>query len=158
MVILRLTKKLLRLVGEPTIPVETSTTRLGDWTGNLFYVGRQRYVLLICEHSRLPVLMPGRDLRRLPQNFPGALSEVLFGLGVPSGAVCLEVEAASSAVLAPTNNRSLLGTLNDFSYMVSYRLARQETDLVQEALWLSGTPVRPLGPDRPRDIVHRLLG
>jgi hypothetical protein len=157
-VILHLTKKLMRLVGEPTIPVEPSTTRLGDWTGNLFYVGRRRYVLLISQHSRLPVLMPGRDLRRLPQNFSGALSEVLFGLGVPAEAVSLEVEAASSAVLAPTNNRSLLGTLNDFSYMVSDMLARPDTDLVQAALWLSGTPVRPLGPDRPRDIVHRVFG
>jgi hypothetical protein len=158
MVILRLTHKLLRLVGAPTIASQPSTTILGDWTGGIFHVGHQRYVLLVSEHSRLPVLMPGRDLRNLPRNFPGALAEVLFGLRVPTTAIEREVEASSLATITTTNNRSLLGTINDFSFLVSHQLREHpETDLVDAALWLSRTPVGPLRHERPRDVACRLL-
>jgi len=159
MVILHLTQKLLHLVGSPTTPTSTSTTLLGDWTGTLLHVGHRRYVLLVSEHSRLPVLMPGRDLRSLPENFPRALAEVLLGIGLPMAAVEQEVEAASSVALATTNNRSLLGTLNDFSFLLSERLlGHPDAHLVDAALWLSETPVGPLAYERPRDLVHRLLG
>jgi hypothetical protein len=159
MVILRLTQRLLRLVGAPTIASQPSTTTLGDWTGGILYVGHQRYVLLVSEHGRLPVLMPGRDLRNLPRNFPGALAEVLFALRVPPAAIEREAEASSSATIATTNNRSLLGTINDFSFLVSHHLREHpETDLVDAALWLSRTPVGPLRHEQPRDVACRLLG
>jgi hypothetical protein len=144
MVIPRLTQKLLRLVGAPTIASEASTTILGDWTGGIFYVGHHRYVLLVSEHGRLPVLMPGRDLRNLPRNFPGAIER--------------EVEASSLATITTTNNRSLLGTINDFSFLVSHQLREHpETDLADAALWLSRTPVGPLRHEQPRDVACRLL-
>ncbi len=158
MVILRLTQKLLRLVGTPAAPTESSSTILGDWTGGVFYVGHQRYVLLISEHSRLPVLMPGRDLKNLARNFPGALAEVLLAIGIPVAACEQEVEAVSQSVITTTNSRSLLGTINDFTFMVSHRLRdHPEMDLTEAALWLSQTPVGPLGYEHPDDVARRLL-
>ena len=88
MIILRLTRKLLGRVGRPTAVAAPSTTVLGDWFAQLVFVGHQRYVLLVSEHSRLPVIMPGRDLKNLARNFPGALAEVLqalFGIVLPLG-------------------------------------------------------------------------
>lgn len=158
MVVLRLTQKLLRLVGTPTTVATPSTTILGDWTGNIFYVGRKRYVLLISEHSRLPVLMPGRDLKNLGCNFPGALAEVLLALDIPLAAIEREVDAAIECVIATTNSRSLLGTINDYTFMVSFRLRdHPEMDLAQAALFLSDTPVGPLGYDRPGRVARRML-
>jgi len=158
-VTLRLTQKLLRLVGTPALETEPSTTILGDWTGNLFYVGRARYVLLVSEHARLPVLVPGRDLKNLGRNFPGALAAVLLALGVPASTVEREAEASANALMATTNNRSLLGTISDFSFLVSHRLReRPDVDLTQAALWLSRTPVGPLSYERPRDVARQLLG
>jgi hypothetical protein len=61
-VILRLTRKLLNRVGPPTAVTKPSTTVLGDWFAQPVFVGRKRYVPLVSEHSRLSVLMPGRDL------------------------------------------------------------------------------------------------
>ena len=159
MITLRLTRKLLDHVGSPTAATTPSTTLLGDWYAQLVFVGHQRYVLLVGEHSRLPVIMPGRDLKNLARNFPGALAEVLQALGVPRPVMEREVEASSEAVIAVTNSRSLLGTLNDFSQTLRYRLSGEpDAALVEVALWLSRTPVGPLGYDRPNRVTRRLLG
>ena len=159
MVILRLTRKLLSRVGPPPAVAGPSTTVLGDWFAHLVFVGHQRYVLLVSEHARLPVIVPGRDLKNLARNFPGALAPVLHALGVPGAAAEREVEATREAAIAPTNNRSLLGTLNDFSQALRYRLWDEaDADLVEVALWLSRTPVGPLGYDAPDRVTRRLLG
>ena len=115
--------------------------------------------MCIRDSSRLPVLMPARDLRNLARNFPEALAQVLHALGVPPAAVQKEVEATHEAVVAVTNNRSLLGTLNDFSHLVSYQM-RHDPDgsLLDAALWLSRTPVAPLGSRMPDQVTRHLLG
>ena len=158
MVALRCTARLLARVGPPQEVAEPATTILGDWYASPLNIGHQRYVLLISEHSRLPVLMAGRDLRHLAENFPDALAAVLWGLGIHAAAIQREVEATREAVIATTNSRSHLGTLNDFSFMLSWQLPdRADLDLVQAALELSHTPVGPLRPLSFPDKVTRQL-
>ena len=130
-----------------------TTTILGDWYAAPLSIGHQRFILLISERSRLPVIMAARDVKHLAANFPAALAHVLIGLGIAPAVVEREVAATREAVIAKTDNRSLLGTLNDFSFMLQWQLSgRPPVDLVQAALELSHTPVRPLGrlgfPDR----------
>jgi hypothetical protein len=59
---------------------------------------------------------------------------------------------------AQTDNRSLPGTLNDFCFMLKWP-SRDEpaADLVQAALDLSRTSVRPLGPGFPDMVTRSLL-
>ena len=38
-----------------------STTRLGDWYGNILRIGRRQQLLFISERSRLPVVIPIRE-------------------------------------------------------------------------------------------------
>ena len=123
MVAIRCTKKLLAHVGPPQEVSEPATTILGDWYGQPLAIGHQRLALLISEYSRLPVLMAGRDLKHLAANFPDALAAVLWGLGIDAEAIQGEVAATRAAVIARTNSRSHLGTLNDFS---SGRTARPD--------------------------------
>src|ERR1019366_535779 len=99
MVAIRCTKKLLARVGPPREVSEPATTILGDWYACPLAVGHQRYVLLISERSRLPVLLAGRDLKHLAGNFPDALAPVLWGLGIDAAAVQREVEATREAVI-----------------------------------------------------------
>jgi hypothetical protein len=158
MVALRCTKKLLARVGPPQEATEPTTTILGDWYACPLNVGHQRFVLLISEHSRLPVLMAGRDLKHLTDNFPDALAAVLWGLGISAAVIQREVEATREAVIAKTNSRSHLGTLTDFSFMLKWWMqGRHDIDLVEEALRLSRTPVRPLGPGFPDKATRQLL-
>lgn len=158
MFVLRCTRKLLDRIGPSNAVAEPSTTILGDWFAQPFSVGRRRFILLACGRSRQAVLMPGRDVRHLAQNFPGALAEVLVRLGASAPAVRRETGEMRECVIAATNNRSLLGTLNDFSFLLKWRLEDEpDGDLVDAALWLSGTPMGPLGRETPGEITLRLL-
>ena len=142
MVAIRCTKKLLARVGSPQEFTEPSTPVLGDWYAAPLGVNRQRYVLLISERSRLPVLMAGRDLKHLTDNFPDALAAVLWGLGISAAVIQREVEASRKAVFAKTNSRSHLGTLNDFTNLLRWQLQGQTNpDLVQAAVELAHAPV-----------------
>jgi hypothetical protein len=62
-------------------------------------------------------------------------------------------------VTFPTNNRSLLGTLNDFSNTLWYHVQRHPQEgLVDLALFLAHTPVQPLRPEHwPDKVTRRLL-
>jgi hypothetical protein len=158
MVALRCTAKLLARVGAPHEVSEPATNALGDWYACPLALGHQRFVLLISEHSRLPVLMAGRDLKHLADNFPDALVKILWGLGIPAAAIQHELEASRGALIAKTNSRSHLGTLNDFADMLRWQLHGQEDlDLVQVAIGLAHTPVRPLRPLGFPDKVTRQL-
>jgi len=79
-------------------------------------------------------------------------------LEVPPSAISREVEQSSEAVIAKPTNRSLLGTLNDYSNMLGYWMQdRDEVDLVEMALRLAQSPVQPLRPSHFPDQVTRML-
>jgi hypothetical protein len=83
MVVLRCTQKLLaRLKQTDTLPVVESTTRLGDWYGNILRIGRRQHLLFISERSRLPVVLPITESKRLSTVFPDAVRERLAIVGV----------------------------------------------------------------------------
>ena len=86
MVVLRCTQKLLvRLKQVGDLPPVESTTRLGDWYGNILRIGRRQHVLFISERSRLPVVFPIGEAKRLGTVFPDAVCERLAIVGPPPG-------------------------------------------------------------------------
>ncbi|MCL5291466.1 MAG: hypothetical protein M1548_02925 [Actinobacteria bacterium] len=97
-------------------------------------------------------------MKHLADNFPEALSQVLLGLGISPLVFKREVKETREAVIAATNNRSLLGTLNEFAFMMRFRLEdNPNANLVDIALWLSDTIVGPLGLEAPGEATKRLL-
>ena len=71
MVVLRCTQKLLgRLKQVGDMPSVESSTRLGDWYGNILRIGRRQYLLFISQRSRLPIVIPIGDAKRLHTVFP----------------------------------------------------------------------------------------
>ena len=86
MVVLRCTQKLLaRLKQVDDLPPIESTTRLGDWYGNIVGLGRRQTLMFISERSRLPVLIPIREARRLDSVFPDAACRMMSAVGVSAG-------------------------------------------------------------------------
>jgi hypothetical protein len=78
MLVLRCTQKLLaRLKQAENLPAVESTTRLGIWYGNILQLGRRQHLLFISERSRLAVVIPIREDKRLAEVFPDAVCEVL---------------------------------------------------------------------------------
>ena len=161
MVVLRCSQKLLvrlKQVGDPA-PVE-STTRLGDWYGNILRIGRRQHLLFISERSRLPVVIPIREVKRLGTVFPDAVCERLSIVGVAAADIVDERMRMSELAFARTRNRSLLGTLNDFAFMAQQGNAnRAEPESREELMqFLSQTPILPLDGASPIELTRAAFG
>lgn len=155
MVILRCTQKLLaRLKQTDNLSGVESTTRLGDWYGNVLQLGRRQHLLFISEQSRLPVILPVREGRHLTSVFPDAVCEVLDLVGVPTADIADERARMSDVAFGRTRNRSLLGTMNDFAFMAQVGNARRpEPETRQDLMrFLARTPILPLKGARPIDL------
>jgi hypothetical protein len=134
MVVLRCTQKLLaRLKQTDTLPAVESTTRLGDWYGNILRIGRRQHLLFISERSRLPVVIPITESKRLRTVFPDAVCERLAIVGVTAEDIADERARMSEIAFGRTRNRSLLGTLNDFAFMAQSVDARRTESLPQSS-------------------------
>jgi hypothetical protein len=108
MVVLRCTQQLLRrLRATPPTDVPPSETKLGGWYGTAFQVKRRRLALFVSEHTRLPIVLDGADLKRLPIALAERLDRVLAALGVDERARAEQHTRLSDAVFAPTKSLEL---------------------------------------------------
>ncbi len=160
MVVLRCTQKLLarlKHVGE-TPPVE-STTRLGDWYGNILRIGHRQQLIFISERSRLPVVIPLRESKRLGTVFPDLVCAALSNVGVSVADIARERLQMSEMAFNPTRNRSLLGTLNDFAHMAKFTDgSRTEPQSPEELMrFLAQTPILPLNGANPIDLTRAMF-
>src|SRR5574338_1371565 len=161
MLVLRCTQKLLaRLKQAENLPAVESTTRLGDWYGNILQLGRRQHLLFISERSRLPVVIPIREGKRLAEVFPDAVCEVLGNVGVPAADIADERSRMSEIAFGRTRNRSLLGTLHDFAFRAQVGSARRPEPETPEELIrvLAQTPILPLNGASPIDLTRAAFG
>ena len=157
MVVLRCTQKLLlRLKQADDLPLVESTTRLGDWYGNILRIGRRQHLLFISERSRLPVVIPIREGKRLATVFPDAVCEVMGRVGVPVKDIATERSLMREIAFGRTRNRSLLGTLNDYTFMAQQGNAnRAEPESSEELIrFLAQTPILPLEGASPIELTR----
>ena len=59
------------MLPSPSAIVAVSDTALGDWYVNRLVVDRQPLLLLVSSSSLLPLLMPARGVRSLPERLAG---------------------------------------------------------------------------------------
>ena len=161
MLVLRCTQKLLaRLKQADNPPAVESTTRLGDWYGNILRLGRRQHLLFISERSRLPVVLPITESKRLGTVFPDAVCERLAIVGIAAADIADERMRMSELAFGRTRNRSLLGTLNDFAFMAQSGDARRTEPESPEELMqvLSQTPILPLDGASPIALTRAAFG
>ena len=160
MVVLRCTQKLLvRLKQVGDRPAAESTTRLGDWYGNVLRIGRRQQLLFISERSRLPVVLLITESKRLSTVFPDAVCERLAIVGVTAEDNADERARMLEIAFGRTRNRSLLGTLNDFAFMAQSGDARRtEPESPEELMrFLSQTPILPLDGASPIELTRAVF-
>lgn len=148
------TKKLLDRVKLPTNTTPSMpTTYLGNWYATALF-WKPQIALLINERTLLPVLMPLAPASELALRFPEHLASLLFAHGAPHALIERELSAMLDFQYGKTANRSLVGMLNQFTYLAEgYREYNQTTDLHWLSMKLSETPCSPLykraiSPDR----------
>jgi hypothetical protein len=144
MVFIRATKKVLRYLPAPTpVTAEANTTALGDWYVNRVVVDRRPLLLFISSESLLPILLPARDVRSLPDFLPDLVKRRLGRLGIASALIRAEVSALTPVHVGPTQDRSVVGILTDFCRTLPYHLATGDwgaAELVEAEDRLAGTP------------------
>ena len=157
MVVLRCTCKLLARLKRAEVSADVaSTSRLGDWYGNILQIGHRQHLLFISERSRLPVVIPIREAKHLEAAFPDAVCNVLTAVGVADRCIAQERSRMLEIAFGPTMNRSLLGTLNDFAFMAKTGNAnREEPESPQELMrFLAQTPILPLDGASPIELTR----
>jgi hypothetical protein len=165
MVLLRATRKVLRLLPESAGSViASSTIALGDWYVNRLVVDRQPLLLLVSSNSRLAVVTTARDMKSLSKRLRSIVAARLARLGVNRSAMAREIEASSVVVVARTADRSVLGQMVDFAKMIPFHLPDSgwsEGDLKAVEDCLAETPCRAGGRFEdvicPREATIRLL-
>ena len=154
---LRCTAKLLRrLRATPGVDLEPPTTRLGDWYATLVHEHREQFVLCVSERSLLPVVVPAKEARTLVPRFRDALAELLARLGVSTAEIERERAEMDAVRVGRTASRQVLGTMNDFLRMFSWRALGRS--LLDESLQLAEAPCGPIGMRSPDDLTLELLG
>ena len=113
----RCTKVLTKKIGLPvTRNPPTPTTLLGDWYGNVLNIGHDRLMIFLSDRSLLPIVMPLREHHQLLSNFKKRLAYLLVRLDVDALLISAELDKMDTVIIAPTANRSVLASMNDFVF------------------------------------------
>ena len=152
--IVRATDKLLDRIGPPNLGKgEQSTTLMGQWYATALF-WKPHVALFVNETTLLPVLMPLAPAASLLARFPQHLAAVLAAHGTPDAVIDEEQRQMRDCRLAKTANRSVVGIMNEFTYLAeAYRSDTPAPDLLALAMRLAATPCGPLyskhvSPDR----------
>ena len=111
-----------RVPGRAAAPDDVSTTALGAWYATLLR-WRRPVALLVNEPTLLPLLMPLAPARTLLARIPGAVAELLAAHRLPAPFIDAERAAMAEVRLAPTANRSVVGVLNEFTFLADVHRA-----------------------------------
>ena len=170
MMTLRCTQKLLdrlSLSGNLDAPETLSpTSMLGDWYATILFTRPSQLILAVNEKSRLCLLLPARELSTLAPRFCVEVAELLRRIGASEEEVEREVQKMSPLTFASTRvlsdkgtstNRSVLGSMNDFTRMVKFSLLRREWPLLDLSEQMCETPCGPLQMRSPNEVARDLL-
>jgi len=152
--IVRATRKLLGRIGPPNLgEAEQSTTLMGQWYATALF-WKPQVALFVNQPTLLPVLMPLAPAATLLARFPQQLAVVLAAHGTPAAVIDEEQRRMRDRRLAKTANRSVVGIMNEFTYLAQARRGHTPApDLLALAIGLAATPCGPLyskhiSPDR----------
>ena len=126
---LRCTRKLLTemeaRVASAAEPAHAA--RLGDWYAHLLRIERKKCVIFTCERTLLTFLAVGLDrdaIRGFAVLFQEGLRRLLESEGFEPGDVDRVLDEYQELAVAPTTDRSVLGSLNDLARMAAAHIER----------------------------------
>ncbi len=139
------TKKLRDKVKQPLVePANSGLNVFGDWYATALF-WKPQLALFVNEQTLLPVLLPLAPAKTVGPRFPAALAEVLRALNVSERFIDNELESMGSAAFAKTANRSVVGAMVEFEFMLGHYAAGDFADrLVELSIRLANTPCGPL--------------
>ena len=157
MVTLRCTQKLLRRL-DATERLAAPTTVLGDWYANILFSRPHQLVLCVSERSLLPVVLPAKETYSLASRLAFATGLMLEKLGVAPPFIERELFEMRAFAYGRTQNRQILGSLNDLVFQLSWYMHHNpEKSLLEHSLHLAETPCSPIGMESPDRVTVELF-
>ena len=156
---LHCTQKLLDRMGHPVGTPIPASTRLGNWYATALF-WKPQMALLVNERTLLPVMMSLAPAATLAQRFPRALKEILQALNLPVEFIDAEIGGMNEVVYAKTANRSVVGMMNEFTFLAeAFRDRGGLLDPLALSLKLAAVPCGPLrkGAGSPDRAVRELV-
>ena len=101
MVVIRCTRKLLHRLGRHPSPDASSTTTLGDWYATILFTKPHQVILLVNATTRLPVVIPVREVSTIPVRFASGLMALLATLQIPTDIMAAGLRAVKTWCSAP---------------------------------------------------------
>jgi len=148
------TRKFLdRVKGPVNAGDEKSTTELGDWYATVLF-WKPQVALFVNELTLVPVLVPMAPAVTVLDRLVPSVAAVLRAHGLGPLLVDNEVAEMMEQRLTTTQNRSMVGIMNEFAYLGEvYVRSNDAIDLPALSLRLAKTPCGPLyarhgSPDR----------
>jgi hypothetical protein len=149
MVVLRRTQKLAAQLPASAEVLLSSDTALGDWYVNKIVIDRKPLLLLASAKSLIAILIPARNVRSLPSRLPDLVAQRLRRMKIPDKLIEAEVAAMAPVRVSKTADRSVVGILVDFAFMIPFHLERgawDETTLPFVEAKLASNPCFASGP------------
>ena len=116
-------------------------------------------MLLVNERTLLPVLMPLAPTATIAQRFRVQLTAVLSVHGIDQIFIEREVAAMAEVSFAKTANRSVVGIMNEFSFLAEgYREYMDSLDLITLTMRLAETPCKPIKYNSPARLIKEIVG
>ena len=154
MTVIRCTRKLLKeLDAPPTDIVEMySQGPLGSWHANIFRIERRKAILFTNDTTLYSLLAVGvikADLRRFDDLFRDILFKNINSMEIMPEHVDQLMDETLPFILGKTNNRSVLGTMNDHIsctiFQVAYDGGYQRIDVKDLTRRINDTPTNAIG-------------
>lgn len=148
MVVLRATRKVLRSLPPPDPVSAKSGGALGDWYANRLVVDRRPLLVLVSSESLLAILISGREVRTLPDRLARVVADRLERLRIDRFVIEAEVTTMAPVRVGGTVDRSVVGSLVEFTRAVPHYLPIKEwndTTLSFVEARLGETPCRVTG-------------
>jgi hypothetical protein len=128
MAILQCTQKLLSELKEKPRDSSQSSKDLSNWHANLLRIDRRKCVLFTHDETLYSFLAPGLTkphFQNIREVFRQSLLKNLMAENIPQKQIELFLGDIRKIGIAKTNNRSVLGSMNDLTFQLKYQIADQ---------------------------------
>ena len=89
---------------------------LGDWFATALF-WKPQVALIVNARTFLPVFMQLAPAGKLLERLPDEIARILALHGVDPATIDVEREQMADVRIAPTNNRSVVGVMNEFAFL-----------------------------------------
>jgi len=159
--VFRFTQKLSKkLKINPQPECDYGVSPMEEWYGHLFIANRLQYILFTNAYSLYSIIFPGKGIITM-RNFMdvgfSVLDEELKDIG--SGIIMEKYITPNTSTIdiCKTNNRSILGSMNDMVNMSKSIFALEDSTINEVMSLLNRTPFSYLKYGNPRSILEKYI-